>query len=76
MLFGDDSRRVEFTKVDSMGRTVHTDPNMHLSACTVEGAGSTAWKGSNFDCANSNNVITLLHSHFAFVEGARGLCNN
>ena len=44
--------------------------------CTVDGAGSTVWKGSNFDCTSSNNEINLLHSRFTSVEGARGVCNN
>ena len=34
----------------------------------------TVWRGSAFDCENSNNEITLLHSRF--VNGTIGTCNN
>ena len=36
-------------------------------------AGSTVYKGSSFDCANSNNDIVLLHSRFSSTNGT---CNN
>ena len=42
--------------------------------CTVVGGLGTVWRGSAFDCENSNNEITLLHSRF--VNGTIGTCNN
>ena len=40
--------------------------------CTVEGPGSTVWKGGSFrDCPN--NRITLFHSQFR--SGTNGTCN-
>ena len=32
--------------------------------CSVEGGLLTVWKGSTFDCSNSNDEISFLHSHF------------
>ena len=32
--------------------------------CSVEGGLITVWKGSTFDCSNSNNEISFLHSQF------------
>ena len=42
--------------------------------CTVVGGFGTVWRGLAFDCENSNNEITLLHSRF--VNGTIGTCNN
>ena len=42
--------------------------------CTVVGGFGTVWRGLAFDCENSNNEITLLHSRF--MNGTIGTCNN
>jgi hypothetical protein len=42
--------------------------------CTVVGGSGTIWRGSAFDCENSNDEITLLHSRFA--NRTIGTCNN
>lgn len=42
--------------------------------CRVRGGGATVWKGSNFNCRNSNNEIILLHSRFS--SGTEGTCND
>ena len=36
--------------------------------------GNTVWLGTAFNCHNSNNEITLLHTQFPFT--AYGECNN
>ena len=44
--------------------------------CTVMGIGNTVWRGSGFDCQNTNNEITLLSSRFASEGGTNGTCND
>ena len=44
--------------------------------CNVNGAGTTLWGGSAFDCSRSGNEILLRHSQFAQSQGTTGSCNN
>ena len=44
--------------------------------CTVLGGLATVWKGSAFDCQNSNNEIVLLHNRFNSHDGSQRFCNN
>jgi hypothetical protein len=34
-----------------------------LFECRVVGEGATIWKGTAFECANTDNEIVLLHAH-------------
>ena len=47
-------------------------------SCTIVGTpgGHTLWTGSAFDCPDSNNEITLIHSRFTANGSAYGECNN
>ena len=42
--------------------------------CTVVGGSGTVWRGTAFNCDDSNDEIILLHSQF--VNGTIGTCNN
>ena len=42
--------------------------------CTVIEGWGTVWRGTAFDCENSNDEIVLLHSRF--FNGTGGICNN
>ena len=44
--------------------------------CTADGLGATIWKGSAFNCPESNNEIQLLHRQFDIPENTRETCNN
>ena len=37
--------------------------------CAVGGLGATVWKGTSFDCDESSDEITLLHSRFNTTDG-------
>ena len=41
----------------------------------MNGLGATVWKGSVFDCTNSNNEIVLLHSRYNTSIGHNRSCN-
>ena len=40
------------------------------------GVGTTVWQGSAFDCRNSHNEMSLLHSRFNLPGGTNGTCND
>lgn len=42
--------------------------------CTTQGAISTVWQGSAFQCISSN--ILLRHSQYTTPQGASGICND
>ena len=42
---------------------------------TATQGGITVWNGTSFDCANSNNVIILLHNGF-LTNKSHGVCSN
>ena len=44
--------------------------------CSIEGTGSTVFEGDLLNCSNSDNTVTLLHSRFDTLNGAKGICNN
>ena len=46
--------------------------------CTIVApqGGSIVWRGTNFDCPNSDNEIILLYTRFNESSGASGSCNN
>ena len=44
--------------------------------CSIEGAGSTVFKGNLFNCNSSDDAVTLLHSRFDTPNGINGTCNN
>ena len=47
--------------------------------CTVFGggvAGNTIWRGSGFNCPQSNNEMILRHSHYNSLAGVYYSCNH
>ena len=42
---------------------------------TVEGGGTTVWKGTAFDCLEQDDGIVLCHTQFESGR-ATGVCNN
>ena len=44
--------------------------------CTANGPGSTVWKGTAFNCENSNNEIVLIHSRYNSTMFSNRTCND
>ena len=62
----------EFTVPQTVGDVCPGDVLMYN--CTINGAGSTIWSGSAFDCEMRNDEIILRHSQFE--SGSSGNCND
>ena len=73
--FSDQSsfRQISSSDVDCAGISTGYCYTLTFECTVIEGWG-TVWRGTAFDCENSNDEIVLLHSQF--LNGTSGTCNN